>query len=115
MCPQASILTTSREALNVEGEIAWRVPPMQPNEAGRLFADRAGAARGGARVSADDEVVSRICQRLDGMPLAIELAAAQLGVLSVTDIAARLDDRFALLVGGRRTAGSSAGHSSAWR
>lgn len=104
VCPQVSILTTSREALNVEGEIAWRVPPMQPNEAGRLFADRAAAARGGARVIADDEVVSRICQRLDGMPLAIELAAAQLGVLSVTDIAARLDDRFALLVGGRRTA-----------
>ena len=103
-CPRMTILTTSREALNIEGETAWRVPPMQPDEAGRLFADRATAARGGVAVSAIDETVAQICLRLDGMPLAIELAAAQLATFSLADVASKLDDRFALLVNGRRGA-----------
>ena len=103
-CPRVTILTTSREALNVDGETTWRVPPMQPDEAGHLFVDRAAAARSDTNLSAQDETVSQICQRLDGMPLAIELAAARLGTLSLSDIASRLEDRFALLVGGRRGA-----------
>jgi len=103
-CPRVTILTTSREALNMDGETAWRVPPMQPDEAGRLFVDRALATRTDAHLSAGDETVAHICQRLDGMPLAIELAAARLNSLSLSDIAARLDDRFNLLAVGRRGA-----------
>jgi predicted ATPase len=103
-CPRVTILTTSREALNVEGETAWRVPPMQPDEAGRLFVDRAAAARSDVTLSAQDTTVAHICQRLDGMPLAIELAAARLNTLSLNDVAARLDDRFNLLTAGRRGA-----------
>ncbi len=103
-CPRVTILTTSRERLDIEGEATWRVPPMQPDEAGRLFVDRATAARSDVPLSAQDKTVAHICQRLDGMPLAIELAAARLSALSLSDIAARLEDRFALLVGGRRGA-----------
>jgi predicted ATPase len=103
-CPRVTILTTSREALNVEGETAWRVPPLQPDEAGRLFVDRAAAARSDVVLSVQDTTVAHICQRLDGMPLAIELAAARLNSLSLNDIEARLDDRFALLAHGRRGA-----------
>jgi predicted ATPase len=103
-CPCVTILTTSREALNVEGETAWRVPPMQPDEAGRLFMERGAAARGDVTLSANDETVANICRRLDGMPLAIELAAARLSAMSLNEIAARLDDRFGLLAGGRRGA-----------
>lgn len=103
-CPRVTILTTSREALNVDGETAWRVPPMQPDEAGRLFVDRAVAARSDAYLNAGDKTIATICQRLDGMPLAIELAAAQLSSMSLSDIAERLKDRFSLLTGGRRGA-----------
>ena len=103
-CPRVTILTTSREALNVEGETPWRVPPMQPDEAERLFVERAAAARGGAELDAQTDLVGQICQRLDGMPLAIELAAARLQTMSLTDISARLEDRFGLLAGGRRDA-----------
>ena len=101
-CPRVTILTTSREALNVEGETPWRVPPMQPDEAERLFVERAAAARGGADLGAQTDLVGRICQRLDGMPLAIELAAARLQTMSLADVSARLDDRLGLLAGGRR-------------
>ena len=103
-CPRVTILTTSREALNVDGETAWRVPPMQPDEAGKLFVDRAAAVRSDAYLSAGDETIATICQRLDGMPLAIELAAALLSSMSLSDIAERLHDRFNLLTGGRRGA-----------
>jgi len=99
-CPQLSILTTSREALNVIGETIWRVPPMQVNEAGDLFVDRASAIRQDIALNPHDQSVTHICQRLDGMPLAIELAAARLGVLSLSEIAHRLDDRFNLLTHG---------------
>lgn len=101
-CPRVSILATSREAMNVEGEKAWRVPPMQPDEAGRLFVERAVATRNA--LETEDEQVAHICKRLDGMPLAIELAAARLQVMSLSEIAARLDDRFTLLAHGRRGA-----------
>ena len=103
-CPRVTILTTSREALNVDGEALWRVPPMQPDEAGQLFVERAVAVRSEAPLSARDKTIAHICQRLDGMPLAIELAAARLQSLGLSDIAARLDDRFSLLTGGRRGA-----------
>jgi predicted ATPase len=103
-CARLSILATSREALNVEGEVTWRVPPMQPNEAARLFVERARLAKPQQPLHEDDPTVSHICARLDGMPLALELAAARLSTLSLNDIAARLDDRFALLTEGRRGA-----------
>ena len=103
-CPRVTILATSREALNVDGEALWRVPPMQPDEAGQLFVERAVAVRSEAPLSVHDETIAHICQRLDGMPLAIELAAARLQSLGLSDIAARLDDRFSLLTGGRRGA-----------
>jgi predicted ATPase len=101
-CPRVTILATSREPMNVEGERAWRVPPMQPDEASRLFIERAIASR--STQNAGDETVAHICERLDGMPLAIELAASRLQVMSLNDIAARLDDRFNLLAHGRRGA-----------
>lgn len=101
-CPRITILSTSREALGVEGETPWRVPPMRPAEAGRLFESRAAAARGGADLGAQADLVGHICQRLDGIPLAIELAAARLQTMSLADVSARLDDRFNLLSGGRR-------------
>ncbi len=103
-CSRVTILATSREGLNVEGEALWRVPPMQPDEAGQLFVERATASRSDIPLSTHDETVAHICQRLDGMPLAIELAAARLQTLGLSDIAARLDDRFSLLAGGRRGA-----------
>jgi predicted ATPase len=103
-CPRLSILATSREALNVEGEAAWRVPPMQPDEAARLFAERARLSRPSQPLSPSDATVAHICARLDGMPLAIELAAARLSAMRLNDVAARLDDRFNLLTRGRRGA-----------
>jgi predicted ATPase len=100
-CPRVTVLATSREALNVDGERAWRVPPMQPEEASRLFVERAASRNA---LSAGDETIAHICTRLDGMPLAIELAAARLQAMSLSDVAARLDDRFTLLAHGRRGA-----------
>ncbi len=101
-CPRVTVLATSREALNVDGETAWRVPAMQPDEAARLFVERAAAARHDIVIGMHDPVVRRVCQRLDGMPLAIELAAARLNALTLAEIEARLTDRFSLLVAGRR-------------
>ena len=119
-CPGLRMLATSREPLRVRGETAWRVPPLElPGtasgeyartglflpEAVRLFAERAAAARPGFGLSADNvAAVAQICRTLDGMPLAIELAAARVRALSVEQIAARLDDRFQLLASGDRTA-----------
>jgi NB-ARC domain len=101
-CPRLSLLTTSRELLNVDGEMAWRVPPMPIDEAARLFVNRASAARPSLQLGIHDARVRDICQRLEGMPLAIELAASRLYGMSLEDIATRLGDRFNLLVGGRR-------------
>ena len=117
--PELRIVATSREALNVPGEAAWRIPTMSlperrraPTaheiarfEAVQLFADRAANARRGfALTDRDAADVAEICRRLDGIPLAIELAAARLRILSSHDILARLEDRFRLLTGGSRTA-----------
>ncbi len=101
-CPRVTVLATSREALNVDGETAWRVPAMQPDEAARLFVERAAAARHDIAIGTHDPIIRNICQRLDGMPLAIELAAARLSALTLGEIEARLTNRLSLLVTGRR-------------
>ncbi len=124
-CPKVRILTSSREPLGIAGEVTWRVPPLglpplapstaqhEPDrvdalvqyEAIRLFVERAVAARPDFTLTPQNaDAVTQVCRRLDGIPLAIELAAARLRVLSVEQIAARLDDRFRLLTGGSRTA-----------
>ena len=122
--PNLVVLASSREPLGVAGETAWPLQPMSmpenwkelaalPNaveiigqfEAVRLFVDRASIARPGFELRAGNAAaVAQICWRLDGIPLAIELAAARAKVLMVSQIAERLDDRFHLLTGGSRTA-----------
>lgn len=102
--PHVRILATSREALRCAGEITWRVPSLAQPEAVKLFMERAHAARPERRIGADDEAaIVDICRQLDGIPLAIELAAARVSVFSIEQIAARLDDRFRLLSAGPRT------------
>ncbi|MFH8514214.1 ATP-binding protein [Streptomyces gelaticus] len=106
-CPQLRILATSREPLGVPGESVRPVGPLPADPAHRLFAERARAVRPGfdlgQQTGRDAEAVAEICRRLDGQPLAIELAAARLRMLSPRQIADRLDDRFHLLTGGSRT------------
>ena len=94
-----SLLATSREALNVDGERAWRIPNMR-SSAIELFLDRAAAA-GITGIEDQHAQIKNICAQLDDIPLAIELAAARLTSLSIDELAQRLDDRFALLGGGR--------------
>jgi predicted ATPase len=116
-CPNLAILATSREALEVPGERVIRLPSLpvpQPGtalddlagiDAARLFLDRAEAA--GANLSfgvEDGAAIAEICRRLDGIPLAIELAAARVIALAPGEIAAHLDERFRILTGGRRAA-----------
>lgn len=98
------ILATSREALGVPGELQIPVPPLAPEEAVTLFAERAASVAPDFDAASSREHVLRICERLDGMPLAIELAAARVKMLPPEEIAARLDDRFRLLTSGPRTA-----------
>ncbi|GEB52057.1 AfsR/SARP family transcriptional regulator [Streptomyces cacaoi] len=102
-CPGLTVLATSREPLGVPGETVRAVEPLPPAPAHRLFADRGAAARPGFRVEEDADAVAEICRRLDGLPLAIELAAARLRSLTPRQIADRLDDRFRLLTSGSRT------------
>jgi predicted ATPase/DNA-binding SARP family transcriptional activator len=118
-CPALVVLTTSREALGVEGELSWPVPPLSlplagpaptasglaSSDAVRLFEQRAQLVRPAFRVRDENAAaVQSICQRLDGLPLAIELAAARMRIMSSGQLAERLDDMFALLVGGARSA-----------
>ena len=115
-CPSVRILATSREPLSLIGEAIWPIEPLAlPPDAGapdlesfdaiRLLAERAVAVRPGFAVTAENaEAVVRICRSLDGMPLAIELAAARLRTMSPQHLADRLSDRFAVLTGGSRTA-----------
>lgn len=120
-CPQLDVLATSRDVLRAEGEVVWPVPSLSvppqeaPHAAGaehvadyeavRLFADRAVAADRQFRLTHDNAAaVAEICRRLDGIPLAIELAAARVNMLTPGQIRERLHDRFGLLTGGRRTA-----------
>ncbi|MEU8717539.1 BTAD domain-containing putative transcriptional regulator [Streptomyces sp. NPDC048663] len=100
-CPDLTILATSREPLGVPGESVRPVEPLAPEQAHRLFEERAAVARPGA--PGDRTAVDEICRRLDGLPLAIELAAARLRLLTPRQIADRLDDRFRLLTSGSRT------------
>jgi predicted ATPase/DNA-binding SARP family transcriptional activator len=103
-CPGLTVLATSREPLGVPGESVRPVEPLLPDQAHRLFAERAAAVRpDAAAVLRDTEAVDEICRRLDGLPLAIELAAARLRLLTPRQIADRLDDRFRLLTSGSRT------------
>ena len=105
--PQLTILATSREPLGVPGELCWRVPSLSiTDEAIELFTDRARRGRADFEISDDNAgaLVSEICARLDGMPLAIELAAARVRALSLSQILEGLRDRFGLLTGGARTA-----------
>ncbi|MGV9247098.1 AfsR/SARP family transcriptional regulator [Streptomyces sp. NPDC003710] len=105
-CPGLTVLATSREPLGVPGELLRPVGPLPQPYALKLLADRGAAARPGFRVDADEETAAaaaEICRRLDGLPLAIELAAARLRMLSPRQIADRLDDRFRLLTSGSRT------------
>jgi predicted ATPase/DNA-binding SARP family transcriptional activator len=99
--PEVRILATSREPLGITGEALYPVPRLTTAPAVQLFTDRAKAVRGDFAVT--DEV-RHICEALDGLPLAIELAAARVRSLGVTEIANRLDDRFGLLSKGSRTA-----------
>jgi predicted ATPase len=117
-CPNVKLLTTSREALGIPGEVALRLPslslPEAPgfsveallqSEAVRLFVDRAVMVKPDfALTEANARAVAQICHQLDGLPLALELAAARMRAMTVDQIAARLDDRFRLLTGGSRTA-----------
>lgn len=126
-CPELRILATSRQSLGVPGEVAWRVPslsitatdrleatsaPAEPlrsqllaSEANQLFIERAREVEPGFQPT-DTELITiaQLCRRLDGIPLAIELAAPRVRALSVEQLSARLDDRFRLLTGGSRVA-----------
>ncbi len=116
-CPGVHLLATSREPLGISGEAIYRVPPMSlpaaddgrsawaGSDAVALFVDR--ARKQGVDVATDEQtglLIASICRRLDGMPLAIELAAARLSSLSLADLRDRLDQRFRLLTGGSRVA-----------
>jgi predicted ATPase/class 3 adenylate cyclase len=118
-CPKVKILTSSREALRISGERVWPLAPLGLPKLGqletmerltqcaavKLFVDRAQAANPGFEVTAATApAVSQICLRLDGIPLAIELAAARIKVMSAERVAQRLENRFQFLRGGRRTA-----------
>ncbi|MFF8937343.1 BTAD domain-containing putative transcriptional regulator [Streptomyces paradoxus] len=102
-CPDLTVLATSREPLGVPGELLRPVEPLPEPVALRLLADRGAAARPGFRIEDDPGACAEICRRLDGLPLAIELAAARLRMLTPRQIAERLDDRFRLLTSGSRT------------
>ena len=117
--PGLRVLATGREPLGISGEVLWRLPTLPAPDlqalpaaerlldfaAVRLFVERARGVNPGFSLTPENRAaVARICQRLDGLPLALELAAARTRVLSVEQIAARLDDRFRLLTAGSRTA-----------
>ena len=104
-CPRLTLLATSREALGVPSETAWLVPALAMPEAMQLFTERARLVLPAFAITdANRAAVQEICRRLDGIPLAIELAAARARVLSPAQIATRLDDAFHVLSGGSRTA-----------
>jgi predicted ATPase/class 3 adenylate cyclase/DNA-binding CsgD family transcriptional regulator len=105
-CAGVTVLATSREPIGMSGELIWRVSSLSiTDEAIELFTDRARLVRPEFAITDDNAAtVAEICQRLDGMPLAIELAAARVRALSVTDILTSLHDRFRILTGGMRTA-----------
>lgn len=115
-CPGLTVLATSRELLDVGGEVPWRVPPLSVPEPGpctaaslteaesvQLFLDRSSRVRPGFTLTdADAAPVAEICRRLDGLPLALELAAARMRVMSPRQISVALEDQLAVLTGGGR-------------
>lgn len=101
-CPEVTIVATSREPLGVAGEVTYRVPSLAADEAAALFGERARRARPSLG-DVDGQLVDDVCERLDGIPLAIELAAARMRVFSIAQIRDGLRDRFRLLTGGVRT------------
>jgi non-specific serine/threonine protein kinase len=116
-CPKVKLLATSREDLRIPGETVFHVSPMElpPDETSvdtletyeaiQLFIERAAASRQGFKLTRENgEALAQICRQLDGIPLAIELAAARVKVITPEQIAERLDDRFKLLTSGSRTA-----------
>ncbi|GIE98735.1 ATP-binding protein [Paractinoplanes rishiriensis] len=98
--PGLRVLTTSRTPLGLSSESLYQLPELRPGAAAELFGQRARAARPGVDLPAGE--VAALCRRLDGLPLAVELAAARVRTMSVAEVARRLDDRFALLRGGAR-------------
>ncbi|MGQ0575720.1 MAG: ATP-binding protein [Pseudonocardia sp.] len=99
-CPWLRVLATSRQPLGVAGELVWRVPPMDPDDAAALFTDRARLRQPAFSLNPGRAAAVReICRGLDGLPLAIELACGRVGVLGVEEIAAMLSDQLALLTG----------------
>ena len=107
-CPRLRVLATSRETLRLPGELVWTLGPLAPDEAVELFTERAEALRPGA--GGDRATIEQICARLDGVPLALELAAGRTSSLSAETILARLDDHAALLT--TRTRGMPSRHRS---
>jgi predicted ATPase len=103
VCPRLTIFATSREPLNVSGEVTWLVPPLGHHEAERLFLSRARTVRPDFQIT-DVNLFKQVCNRCEGLPLAIELAASRLRVLSLEQIAERLSDPFSLLTDGSRLA-----------
>ena len=104
-CAGLKILASSREALGIAGEVSYHVPSLADSESTELFVERARAVNPNFKLTEGNAAhVAQICRRLDGIPLAIELAAARVKLLAPEQIAARLDDMFRLLVGGSRTA-----------
>jgi predicted ATPase/class 3 adenylate cyclase len=102
--PHVKVMATSREPLHLTGETTYPVPPLALPDASRLFRDRAAAALPGFSLTDDNaQTVAEICRRLDGLPLALELAAARVRALPIASIAERLHDRFRLLTGGDKT------------
>ncbi len=105
VCRHCTVLCTSREPLGVPGEVCMEVPSLPPDEARRLFLARGRAALPSFDITSDNaRAIAEICQRLDGLPLALELAAARVRLLPPRDLARRLQDRFRLLTGGDRLA-----------
>ncbi len=102
LCPGVTVLATSREPLGLTGEALWPVEPLQAPAAVTLLTDRARAAKPGFEAS--EAELASLCEALDRMPLAIELAAARLRTMSLGQLTARIDERFRLLTGGSRTA-----------
>src|SRR5215471_21467043 len=122
-CPELHVLATSRESIGIDGEVAWRVPSLpvpsvehavsveelQNSPSVQLFVERARAVQPRFVLTAREAgAVIQICRRLDGIPLALELAAARIQALTAEQLAVRLDQRFRLLTGGSRAALPSA-------
>ena len=104
-CANLKIIASSREALSIDGETVYRVPSLKDDEATQLFVERATKTEPRFHITDENaSFIAQICSRLDGIPLAIELAAARVKLFTPEQIAERLDDRFKLLTGGVRTA-----------